>query len=131
MYIANSHGNARKLALAATTMVIACFGSMALLEVLEPSWSLRLILALVPLAAFALLIFTEIAALRSLDEMERQTQLEALAIAYPTTILLVFGAGFLERAGLALPGFQRARDLWPLAVLPYFAGLWLARRRYR
>ena len=37
----------------------------------------------------------------------------------------------LERAGFTVPPFERVRDVWPLAIIPYLFGLALARSRYR
>ena len=91
----------------------------------------RLAMVVLPVALFGALIWRWIVMLRGADELERRVQLDALALAYPAAILLVFGAGFLERAGLAVPGFRDLRDAWPLLVVPYFVGLILARRRYQ
>lgn len=93
--------------------------------------ALRIALGLVAVAAFGLFIAAEIRLLSRLDELQRRIQLEALAIAYPTAILLVFTLGVLERAGIAVWGFQRLRDVWPLVALPYVIGLAIATRRYR
>ena len=93
--------------------------------------ALRIAVGLVAVAAFGLFIAAEIRLLSRLDELERRIQLEALAIAYPTAILLVFTLGVLERAGIAVWGFQRLRDVWPLVALPYVIGLAIATRRYR
>lgn len=92
---------------------------------------LRLALGFIAVAAFGLFIAAEIRVLGQLDEMHRRIQLEALAIAYPTAILLVFTLGVLERAGIVVWGFQRLRDVWPLVALPYMIGLAIATRRYR
>lgn len=91
----------------------------------------RVAAGLLAVAAFALFIVAQIRVLRGLDEMHRRIQLEALAIAFPTAILLVFTLGVLERAGIVVWGFQRLRDVWPLVVLPYVIGLAIATRRYR
>jgi len=93
--------------------------------------ALRLAMGLMAVAAFGLFIAAEVRVLRQLDEMQRRIQLEALAIAFPTAILLVFTLGVLERAGIVVWGFQRLRDVWPLVALPYMLGLAIAMRRYR
>jgi uncharacterized membrane protein (DUF4010 family) len=92
---------------------------------------MRLAVGLMAVAAFGLFIAAEVRMLRELDEMHRRIQLEALAIAFPTAILLVFTLGVLERAGIVVWGFQRLRDVWPLVALPYMIGLAIATRRYR
>jgi hypothetical protein len=87
--------------------------------------------ALLPAAAMAIFVWVEIGYLRGLDELHRRVQLEALAVAFPLAILLVFTVGSLERAGIEIQGFERPRDLWPLVVIPYPIGLGIAWRRYR
>jgi len=93
--------------------------------------ALRVALGMLAVAAFGLFIAAEVRMLGELDEMHRRIQLEALAIAYPAAILLVFTLGVLERAGIVVWGFQRLRDVWPLVALPYMLGLAIAMRRYR
>jgi len=74
---------------------------------------------------------TAVRDIRQLDELQRRIELEALAVAYPSAILLVFAVGFLERAGIVSPGFTNLRDVWPLTILPYWVGMAIATRRYR
>jgi hypothetical protein len=111
--------------------MIAFVASVTLIKTRELSVGLKVLIALIPVPAFAAFIVSEIRMLRRCDELQQRVQLEALAVAYPTAILLVFGFGLLERAGVVVPGFENMRDVWPLTVLPYFIGLWIARRRYR
>ena len=87
--------------------------------------------ALVPALGMAVFLWVEISYVRQLDELHRRVQLEALAVAFPLALLLVFTVGSLERAGVHIEGFERPRDLWPLVVIPYPIGLLFAWRRYR
>src|SRR5688572_22478365 len=87
--------------------------------------------ALLPAIAMAAFLWVEISFLSQLDELHRRVQLEALAVAFPLAILLVFTVGSLERAGVHIEGFERPRDLWPLVVIPYPIGLLFAWRRYQ
>ncbi len=121
----------RLVGFAAAVLAVTYLASVIALKTLTPGPAGRLALALLPLGGFVLFIVAEVRLIRCLDEMQQRVQLEALAVAYPTTILLVFGLGFLERAGCEVPGFERLRDVWPLTVLPYWLGLALAWRRYR
>jgi hypothetical protein len=104
---------------------------VGLIETGQLSPPLRAAAALLPAIAMAAFLWVEISFLRQLDELHRRVQLEALAVAFPLALLLVFTVGSLERAGLHLEGFERPRDLWPLVVIPYPIGLLLAWRRYR
>ena len=111
---------------------VACaIGAMVAIEALQLPAAARAGVAALPVAAFAWFIVAEMRSIRCLDELRQRIQLEALAIAYPSAILLVFGLGFLERAGVRIPAFEQLRDVWPLTTLPYFVGLYIAQRRYR
>ena len=115
----------------AIALFVAVPGAYAVLELLPLSRPLRLLVVAVPMTAFVVFIAAEIRMIRRCDELQQRIQLEAFALAYPTAILLVYGLGLLERAGVVVPGLSSLRDVWPLTVLPYFVGIALARRRYR
>lgn len=121
----------RQLQAAAILLPIAVIGAYLVLELPGLAIPVRVLIAAVPLTAFALFIVAEARALRFADELQRRMQLEALAVAYPAAILLVYALGLLERAGVLVPGFTNLRDVWPLTVVPYVLGIALAQRRYR
>jgi hypothetical protein len=127
----STHRTPRLLAIAGIGLLGAVFGAYAVLEIFTLTTPLRVIVAAVPLAAFILFIGAEVRVIRGGDELEQRIQLEALAVAYPVAVLLVYGLGLLERAGVVVAGFSSLRDVWPLTVVPYFIGFALARRRYR
>lgn len=111
--------------------VLAYFAARAGLELVEPGSGLALALALLPVPFFAGLIYAYVRAVRGMDELARRIQLEALAFAFPSALLVAFTAGLLD-----LAGFHGAHDwdlprLWPLLLLPYWFGLALAQRKYR
>ena len=66
--------------------------------------------------------------LRTMDELQRQIQLEALGYAFAGTAVITFGYGFLERVD-----FPRvsAFSVWPLMGALWFVGIGVARWRYR
>jgi len=110
--------------------VLAYFAARAGIEEVEPGSAIALALALFPVPFFALLIYAYVRAVRGMDELGRRMQLEALAFAFPIAVLVVFTVGLLD-----LAGFHGTHDwdlprLWPLMLLPYWAGLALAQRRY-
>lgn len=91
----------------------------------------RIAIALAPILPFLLFLRGFVAGLRELDELKRRIQLEALAIAFPLTMVLLMVLGLVE---LAIP-LSRAdwsyRHVWAYLPLFYFGGLALAGRRYR
>ena len=100
------------------------------IEKTEPGSGLALAFALLPVPFFAFLIYAYSRAVRGMDELGRRIQLEALALAFPVALLIVFTAGLLD-----LAGFHGSQDwdlprLWPLMVLPYCFGVFRAHRRY-
>src|SRR5262245_38508810 len=83
----------------------------------------RVAVALMPIPPFAACLAVFIRNIRSLDELERRIHLEALAIAFPLTMLLLMTLGLLQRA-IELP-FEDWSYLhvWYYLPLFYFGGL--------
>lgn len=89
-----------------------------------------LAVALLPVPFLAWLIHSIVRGVRSMDELERRIQLEALAFAFPVAILIVFTAGLLHLAGFRGEGDWDPPRLLPFVLMPYWIGIVLARRRY-
>jgi len=108
----------------------AYFAARAGIKRVEPGSLAALGLALLPVPPFAWLIWCFVRGIRSMDELERRIQLEALALAFPIALLVTFTAGLLDLAGFHGEGNWDLPRLCPLLLLPYWIGLALARRRY-
>ncbi|HET6363308.1 MAG TPA: hypothetical protein VFH11_14825 [Gemmatimonadota bacterium] len=113
-------------------------GCLTLISVIGVSWTLdhislsppaRLALALVPVALWAGAIAFLVVALRSVDELQRRIQLEALAIAFPAAMLLGMLVEYLQKAGFA-QGLA-VGDVWPAMFLLYVPAVLFAHWRYR
>ena len=65
---------------------------------------------------------------RQIDELQRQIQLEGLAVGFVATAILTLTCGFLGNAGLPQPNWVW---IWPVMGTCWAVGLALARRRYR
>lgn len=103
---------------------------LALKELQLDSW-LRVTLALFPVVPTALFLWLVVANIRNLDELQRRVHLEALAIAFPLSILLLWTLGLLQLA-IDLPADDWSyRHVWVYLPLFYFAGLAIAWRRYQ
>ena len=63
---------------------------------------------------------------RLLDELQQRIQLEAIAFAFLGSLVITFGYGFLELAGLPEMGWRWA---WVLMLALWVLGDWLVRRR--
>ena len=90
----------------------------------------NILAALLPVP-FALLWITKfVQHIRQLDELQRRIHLEALAVAFPLTFLLLLTLGLLELT-INLPAEDWSyRHVWAMLPLLYFVGLALAKRRY-
>jgi hypothetical protein len=97
------------------------------------SGTLRWIVALLPVLPMVGYFFSLTRWLRSLDEMQRLIQFEALLIQFGVTALFVMGYGLLANSG-AVPNTP-VGDLWPwlwlLLFVSWSLGQVIVRRRYR
>jgi hypothetical protein len=106
------------------------FAARVLLELDTLATPLRVLIALLPLPAFVWFLWSFIQSVNDADELERRIQLEALALAFPLTILLVMTLGLLQIAVPLSPDDWSYRHIWPLIYVFYLVGLTRARRRY-
>ena len=120
----------RHVALGAGLWLGLYFAARAALELdgLLP-W-VRVTIALAPVPAFAWFLREFVAAVSGMDELERRIQLEALAVAFPLTMVLVMTLGHLQVALPLAPEDWSYRHTWPLMYVFYLVGLTRARKRY-
>jgi hypothetical protein len=88
----------------------------------------RIALAAVQSLATAAVIVISMWRLRRLDELQQRIQLQALAIAFAGTGIIVTGYRWLEMAGL--PQFDWGTFTWPLMAFLWAAGFIYSNRRY-
>src|SRR5262245_25162400 len=88
----------------------------------------RIALASVQSLATAAVIFMSTWSLRRLDELQQRIQLQALAIAFAGTGIIVMGYRWLEMAGL--PAVDWGTFTWPLMAFLWAAGFLYSNRRY-
>lgn len=101
------------------------------LEELQLAPGLRVAVALLPVLPTAVFLWLVITNIRGLDELQRRVHLEALAIAFPLAILLLWTLGLLQLA-IDLPAEDWSyRHVWVYLLLFYFIGLAIASRRYQ
>lgn len=92
--------------------------------------AVRVAAALLPVPPFVVWIILMMRGARELDELQRRIQLEALAFAFPLTLILLLTLGLLEIAIELNPDDWSFRHVWAMLPLFYFMGLALAKRRY-
>lgn len=111
--------------------VLSYLGARLALKELQLDPWLRVTVALLPVVPTALFLWLVVANIRSLDELQRRVHLEALAIAFPLAILLLWTLGLLQLA-INLPAEDWSyRHVWVYLPLFYFLGLAIAWRRYQ
>jgi hypothetical protein len=120
----------RTLLVVGIAWFVAYVVARAVLEQPDLPRGLRLAAALLPVPLFAAFLVRFVRSLRGADELERRIHLEALAIAFPLTILLLQTLWLLERAvGLKFEDWSYGH-VWAYLPLFYFLGLVVSRRRY-
>ena len=92
---------------------------------------LRVVVVLTPIVPFAIFLVLMLAGIRQMDELHRKVHLEALAIAFPLTMLLLMLLGLLELVIPLSPEDWSYRHVWQFLPLFYFLGLAFTWRRYQ
>lgn len=117
-----------KVFLAATPWIFFYFISDVLQDHFQFGGGLKVVVALLPIPAFVFFLFFVVWQIRRLDELNRRVHLEALAIAFPLSILLLMTLGLLQKASPLSWGYG---EVWFCLPFFYLIGLLFAWRRYR
>jgi hypothetical protein len=104
--------------------------SRGLLEVVAEPW-LRVAISLAPTPVFAWFLWTWVKGVVRMDELERRIELEALAFAFPVSLVFLATLGLLDVAVTLDPNDFSLRNVWLMMPMLYYLGLWRAQRRYR
>jgi hypothetical protein len=120
----------RSIALSIGASLVLFFAARLLLELETLPTAVRVLIALAPIPAFAWFLWAFVQAAAEADELERRIQLEALAVAFPLTLLLLMTMGLLQIAIPLSPDDWSYRHIWPIVYMFYLLGLAWARRRY-
>jgi uncharacterized membrane protein len=107
--------------------ICSYFVARAIFESAQLPAVLRVVVALVPVLPFAGFLRLVVADLPRMDELERRVQLEALALAFPLSVILLMLLGLIGQALELTP----ERHVWYYLPACYFAGVAIAWRRYR
>ena len=90
----------------------------------------RLGVALLPAPFFIWWLWTWMKGVMQMDELQRRIELEALAFAFPATLVLLATLGLIDSAITLNPADFRLRHVWLMMPMLYYMGLWRAQRRY-
>lgn len=115
----------------AIVFLLVYFISRGAAEAWRPAMPLRILVALAPTVPLGFLLVMYARAVRSMDELHVRVNLEALAIAFPVMLLLLFVLGNLELVIALNRDDWSYRHVWALGATIYLGALALAWRRYR
>lgn len=104
--------------------------SRGLLELDIQSSAARVAIALIPTPFFVWWLWTWMDGVNRMDELERRIELEALAFAFPITVVLLMTLGLLDVAVPLSQDDWSPRHIWAMMPALYYMGLWRAKRRY-
>ena len=90
----------------------------------------RIAIALLPVPFFVWWLWTWMKGVMRMDELQRRIELEALAFAFPATLVLLATLGLLDTAITLNPADFSLRHVWLMMPMLYYLGLWRAQRRY-
>jgi len=121
----------RALLIMAIVFLLTYVGFRGLAETWSAPPAFRVLVALIPAAPLAMLLVMFARAVRSMDELHVRVNLEALAIAFPLTLLLLFILGNLELVIQLNRDDWSYRHVWAFGTTLFFAALAWAWRRYK
>jgi len=106
--------------------VISYFLARFVMESTGAPTVISILVALLPILPFAAFLYLAVREQRQMDELELRIQVEALAIAFPLSILFLMVFGLIGQ----VLDLTLERHVWFYLPIFYFVGLTLARRRY-
>lgn len=114
-----------------TLSLLAYFAAIVLAQTLLSNASnsapLRILIALLPMLPAIAACAVSVLCIRSMDEMQRKLQFEALALAFVGTAFITFSYGFLE--GIGFPRLSMF-VVWPIMGTLWFIGVMIGRLRF-
>jgi hypothetical protein len=102
-----------------------------LLKFPDLATALKVGIALLPVPFFIWLLWAMMRYVGTLDELEQRIQLEALAIAFTSAMLLLMTLGLMQLAVKLSEHDWSYRHVWAYLPLAYYIGLMIARKRYQ
>lgn len=90
----------------------------------------RVAIALLPTPFFVWWLWTWVKGVMQMDELQRRIELEALAFAFPASLVFLAMLGLLDVAITLNPDDFSLRHTWLMMPMLYYIGLWRAQRRY-
>lgn len=121
---------ARRAGTLAALWIIAYFGARVALESMHATGWQRVAVALAPVPLFAAFLWSWVGLIRTMDEMLRRIHLEALAIAFSLSALLLTTLALMQRAAALPPEDWSYAHVWVYLPIFYFLSLGFVSARY-
>jgi hypothetical protein len=102
--------------------------SIVALKSIPQTSALRVPLAVLPMVGGVLIVVAVVRQLGRIDELQRRTLLEAIAIAFAGTGVITFAYGFLQGVGFPQVSWLA---IWPIMATLWALGSFVSFRRYR
>lgn len=126
----SGHNATRLVYVAGLAWLFSYFAARFALQALAPPPHWDILVANVPTIAFFWFVWVARRALRGTDELQRRIHLEALAMAFPTVMLVLMTLGLLDSPPAAPFGIP-LRDIWVVLPLIYGLCFGVVNQRYR
>jgi hypothetical protein len=123
------HLNDRVIAYA-IIWALSYIGSLLALKSFDLPMDVGIMLTVITVLAFAVFMYKYYRAIFFMDEVQIKIQMEAVVFAFSIGLLLVMTLGLLDLFVQLNKEDWSFRHLIPLFVLFYFAGLFIAKRKY-
>ena len=120
-----------RLLMSGVLWVAVYIASRWLLESTIEARAARIGIALLPTPFMAWYLWTWFTGISRMDELQRRIELEALAFAFPVSLVFLATLGLLDVATALNPDDFSLRHTWLMLPMLYYVGLWKAQRRYR
>jgi hypothetical protein len=120
----------RRTAILAGLWFIAYWAARFVLENRSLATSIKVSAALFPVPIFALFLWSYVAMVRAMDELERRIHLEALGIAYSLATLLLMTLALMRRAVNLRSEDWSYAHVWIFLPIFYFLSVGIVTKRY-
>jgi len=127
----SSSGNKRRWSvISAVAWLLTYVIARAALKQMEPGSAASIAVVLAPIIPFSVMLYQIINQIRGMDELERRIQLQALAIAFPLSLLLMMVLGLLQLTVQLNPNDWSYRHIWPFMGMFWVVGAGIVRKQY-
>lgn len=125
----NNHLNDR-VAIYAILWCLSYVGSLFAIKHMSLAIETSIMLTIISVASFALFIYKYFRSIFFMDEVQIKIQMEALVFAFAIGLLVLMTLGLVDLYIVLNPNDWNYRFLVPIFITLYFAGLFIAKRKY-